>query len=155
MVNPAKDFKKTERQLLLTKKINTVFHDLYLERYYINDNYTKQSVENVMSEECNSRFQIRISKAMPILLNQFKGRQANARTWAEATSVVDYWFKTVILPMNYSISDYRIICDESNNPVEVQRANKMIIRIECRFYSSIKYIIVYNDSYPVGIEFEY
>ena len=140
MVNPAKDFKKTERQLLLTKKINTVFHDLYLERYYINDNYTKQSAENVMSEECNSRFQIRISKAMPILLNQFKGRQANARTWAEATSVVDYWFKTVILPMNYSISDYRIICDESNNPAEVQRANKMIVRIEVRFYSSIKYI---------------
>lgn len=153
IVKLAKEFKKTERQLLLTKKVNTIFHDLYLERYYINDNYTKQTEENVMSEECNSRFQIRISKAMPLLLNQFKGRQANARTWADATSVIDYWFKTVIIPMNYSISDYQITCDSSNNTDEDVRANRMNVRVEVRFYNSIKYIIVYNDAYPIGVEF--
>jgi hypothetical protein len=153
VVNPAKDFKKTERQLLLTKKVNTIFHDLYLEKYYINDNYTKQSDDNIMSEECNSRLQIRISKAMPLLLNQFKGRQANARTWADAKDVVDYWFKTTLLPMNYTIADYNIICDETNNPAEIQRANKMVMRVQIRFYNSVKYITVYEDAYPVGVEF--
>ena len=42
----------------------------------MNDNYTKQSEDNIMSDEGNSRLMIRISKAMPVLLRQFIGQLA-------------------------------------------------------------------------------
>ena len=65
-VHLAKEFNKEERQLLLTKKINTIFHDVYLERTYINDNCTAQEEDNVFKEENIVRLRIRISKAMPV-----------------------------------------------------------------------------------------
>lgn len=147
------EFSRKERQLLLTKKINTIFNDLALNAVYINDNWTAQASDNIMSEENNVRLKIRISRAMPSLLSQFRGRQSNVKTWNDIISVISYWFKSTILPMNYTIADYMIICDDSNNPAEVQRARKIVVRIMVRYYSTSKYIEVYNDAYPVGIEF--
>lgn len=145
LVKLSKDFSKKERQLLLgyRRKINTVFHDLYIERYYWNDNQVGQSEQNVLSEECNTRLQIRISKAMPILLNQFKGRQNTSKTWAEVESVIDYWFKTVVLTYNYTIADYRILCSSIMTP-ELIRANKLNVMVQVRYNNSVKWITVYN-----------
>lgn len=153
-VSLAKEFSKKERQLLLTKKINTIFNDISLNTTYVNDNYTKQSNKNIMSEENNVRLKIRISRAMPILLSQFRGRQSNIKTWSEVEDVIRFWFNQTIMPMNYTIADYRIDCTEKENPPEIQRANKLVVRVSVRYYSTVKYIIVYHDAYPVGIEFE-
>ena len=87
-VNLAKEFNKEERQLLLTKKVNTIFRDVYLERIYINDNFTAQEDDNVWKEENIVRLRIRISKAMPVLLSQFKGRQNNQKCWDDCISVI-------------------------------------------------------------------
>lgn len=158
VVNLSKDFSKKERELLLgypKHSINTVFHDLYIDRYYWNDNKTGSSEETVLSEDCNARFQIRISKAMPVLLNQFKGRQNTAKTWAEIENVIDYWFKTVVLAYNYTINDYRILCSSiMADRSELIRQGKVNVKIQVRFNSSIKYITVYNDAYPIGVDFE-
>ena len=149
----AKEFKKSERQLLLSKKINTISYDNYLGSYYFNDNYTFTDDSYVMSEECNSRLQIRISKAMPILLNQFKGRQNTSKTWKEMREAIKFWFVNTIMNYNYTIAEYRIICDETNNKPETIRQNKVFVTIQVRFNSSIKFITVYNDAYPIGVEF--
>ena len=154
VMNLAKEFKKSERQLLLTKKINTIGYDNYLGIHHFNDNYTFTEESFVMSEECNSRLQIRISKAMPLLLNQFKGRQNTAKTWKEIVEVVNYWFNNIIMRYNYTIAEYRVICNESNNTAESIRANKVFVKVQVRFNSSIKYITVYNDAYPIGVDFE-
>lgn len=106
----AKEFKKSERQLLLTKKINTIYHDLYNELYYWNDNVTAQSSKDLMSEECNARLEIRISKAMPVLLNQFKGYQNSAKTRAQVCDVINYWFKSTVLSYGSTIQDYMVVC---------------------------------------------
>lgn len=153
VMNLAKEFKKTERQLLLSKKINTISYDNYLGSYYFNDNYTYTEESHVMSEECNSRLQIRISKAMPLLLNQFKGRQNTSKTWKEMREVIKFWFTNTIMNYNYTIAEYRIICDETNNTSETIRQNKVFVTIQVRFNSSIKFITVYNDAYPIGVEF--
>lgn len=154
VMNLAKEFKKSERQLLLTKKINTIGYDNYLGIHHFNDNYTFTEESFVMSEECNSRLQIRISKAMPLLLNQFKGRQNTAKTWKEIVEVVNYWFNNTVMRYNYTIAEYRVICNESNNTAESIRANKVFVKVQVRFNSSIKYITVYNDAYPIGVDFE-
>lgn len=152
-VSLAKEFKKTERQLLLTKKINTIYHDVYNELFYWNDNVNNQSEDNVMKEENNVRLEIRISKAMPILLNQFKGYQNSPKTRALVYDVIDYWFKTTVLAYGVTIQDYMIICDDSINSNEDARSGRLNIKVKVRYYNSVKYITVYNESYPIGLDF--
>lgn len=150
---PMSEFNKKTRQLLLSKKINTVLWNNQTNSWNMNDNYTKSSEDTIMSSDGNSRLAIRISKAMPTLLRQFIGSKISSRLWADATAVIDYYFRSVILPMNYTVSDYRITINESNNPAEVQRANKMKVLVECRFQRDLKYVEVVNNLYDVGMEF--
>lgn len=78
-------------------------------------------MDNIVSDEGNSRLAIRISKAMPILLKQYIGWRIAPKLWESAIGTIDYWFKSTILPMSYNIDDYRIIIDETNNPIQIQR----------------------------------
>ena len=150
IVNLAKEFTKTERQLLLTKKVNTIFRDLYLDSLYINDNKTKQSMDNVLSEENNVRLQIRISKAMPLILKQFVGRQNNSKTALEAESIINSWFRTTIVPMQFKCSDWKIqVADVTDFST-----NSMVVKIQVKFFNSIKYVEVYNEALPLDLEFE-
>ena len=150
VVNLAKEFTKTERQLLLTKKVNTIFRDMYLDSLYINDNKTRQDEDNVMSEENNVRLQIRISKAMPLILKQFIGRQNNVKTAQEAESIIHSWFRTTIVPMRYKCSDWKIqVADVTDFST-----NTMTVKIQVKFLNSIKYVEVYNEALPLDIEFE-
>lgn len=148
---PVTEFNKKFRQLLLSKKVNTVLWNNQTSAWNFNDNYTKQSVDNIMSDEGNSRLAIRISKAMPVILKQFIGWKISPRLWATAKSTIDYWFKSTILPLNFGIDAYEIIIDETNNPDEVIRANKMIVQILVRYQNSLKYIEVYHDALTVGM----
>ena len=150
---PTVEFNKKTRQLLLSERINTPLWDVSTGAYDWNDNYTKQVEDNIMSDEANSRMMIRISKAMPVLLNQFKGRRINATLWEDATTVINYWFKFTIMPMTYGIDAYRVTINENNNPVEIQRKNKMQVLVEVRYQRALKYIEVYNQAYDVGMEF--
>lgn len=150
---PVVEFNKKVRQLLLSKRINTVLWNTTVSAYNWNDNYTKTSEDIVMRDDGNSRLMIRISKAMPVLLSQFKGRRINTTLWKDAYDVIDFWFRDTILPMSYSIEDYKITIDESNNPVEVQRRNQMYVLVEVKYQRALKYIEVYNQAYDVGIEF--
>lgn len=116
-MKPVAEFNKKTRQLLLSKKINTVLWNTQTQAWNWNDNYTKTSEDTIMSDEANSRLMIRISKAMPLLLKQFIGRRINAVLFKDIYSVVDYFMKSVIMPMTYTVDAYRIVVDETNNPV--------------------------------------
>ena len=152
-VNLAKEFKKSERQLLLTKKVNTVYSDVYNNLLYFNDNVVNQSEDNVLKEENNVRLEIRVSRAMPVLLSQFKGYQNSAKTRAQVCDVINYWFKTTVMGYGTTIADWLVICDDTNNTDEDARANKLNVTVKVRYYNSIKYITVYNQAYPVGLDF--
>lgn len=88
------------------------------------------------------------------MLKQFIGRRINAVLWKDAYSVVDYWFKSVIMPLTYSIDTYRITIDETNNPVQLQRQNRMHVLVEVRYQRALKFVEVYNDAYDLGMEFD-
>ena len=99
-----------------------------------------------MSDDGNSRLMIRISKAMPVLLRQFIGRRIGPILWQDMTSVIDFWFKNTILPMEYTIDAYQITINETNNPVEIQRRNQVKVLVEVRYQRAAKYIDVYNTA---------
>ena len=149
---PMAEFNKKTRQLLLSKRINTVLWNTQTSAWNMNDNYTKQSVENIMSDDGNSRLAIRISKAMPVLLRQFIGRKINAKLWEDAKGVINYWFTSTILPMQFTVSEFLVIIDESNNPIELQRQNKMAVTVNVRYANTLKYITVYHNILEVGMD---
>lgn len=121
--------------------------------YYWNDNVTAQSSKDIMSEECNTRLEIRISKAMPVLLNQFKGYQNSAKTRAQVCDVINYWFKTTILAYGSTIQNYLVTCDDTNNTTEDVQNSRLNVKVQVRYYNSVKYITVYNVAYAIGMDF--
>ena len=151
---PMTEFNKKTRQLLLSRRINTMKWDNQISAYIMNDNYTYQTEDTIMSDDGNSRLAIRISKTMPELLRQFIGYRISDVLYDQARSVIDYWFRTTILPMGFTIDGYRIIIDETNNTDEDRRANRMHVTIQVRFYRSLKYIEVYNELFDAGMSFD-
>ena len=146
---PVTEFNKKTRQLLLSKKVNTVKWNIQTQAWNMNDNFTKQSENNIMSDEANSRLAIRIAKAMPRLLWQYIGRQISEVTCNDMKSTIDYFFKTVILPMSYTVEAYQIFCkyDEA-----LARQNKVNVVINVRFFRALKYVNVYDVLYDTGAD---
>lgn len=151
---PMTEFNKKTRQLLLSRRINTMKWDTQISSYIMNDNFTYQTEDTIMSDDGNSRLAIRVSKAMPVLLKQFIGYRINDKTYAQAKAVIEYWFKTTILSMGFSIDDYQVIIDETNNSDEDRRANRMRVQVKIRFFRCLKYIEVYNDLFDAGMSFD-
>ena len=146
---PVVEFNKKSRQLLLSKKVNTAKWDTTNQLWMMNDCYTKYNSADIMNEDGNSRLMIRISKAMPSLLRQFIGRKINRKLTEDMYSVIDYWFKTVILPMGVTVDGYQIFVPyiEAN-----ARRNKQQVTINVRYQRSLKWVTVYNDAFDVGMD---
>lgn len=148
---PTFEATKKVRQLLLSKKVNFVLWNITTQAWNMNDCYTKTSENSVLSEDGNSRLVIRISKAMPSLLKQFIGRKISEKLCADVEGVINYFFKTVILPMEYTVDAYRVSCVFD---AELARQNKIKVLVQARCSRSLKFIDVFSDIYDVGMEFE-
>ena len=148
---PVVEFNKRSRQLLLSKRVNTVLWNVATQAWNMNDCYTKQNENNIMGEDGNSRLGIRICKAMPTILKQFIGKKITEKLCEDVKAVIRYFFTTVILPMNYTVESYNVIC---NYDEALARQNKIKVVVQVRFSRSLKFIDVYAEYYDVGMEFE-
>ena len=148
---PTTEFNKKTRQLLLSRKVNTAMWDVAIQNWVMNDNYTKQTENTIMNDDGNSRLMIRISKAMPTLLRQFIGKRISEKLCKSVKDVIDYFFKTNILSMEYNIDGYRITCTYDEI---LARQNKIKVHVEVRYQRALKYIDVINDAYDLGVPFE-
>ena len=146
---PVTEFNKKTRQLLLSRRVNTVMWNVATQAWNMNDCYTKQNENNIMGEDGNSRLMIRISKAMPVILRQFIGRKITEPMCKEVVGVIDYFFRTTIIPMNITVDGYQIFCDYDE---ALARQNKIKVVINCRYSRSLKYIEVYNRAFDVGMD---
>jgi hypothetical protein len=115
----------------------------------MNDNYTKQIENTIMNDEANSRLMIRISKAIPVILKQFIGRKISDVLCNDVHNTINYFFKTTILPMIYTVDDYKIFCEYDE---VLARQNKIKVRVAVRYSRSLKYIEVINDAFDVGMD---
>jgi hypothetical protein len=152
--NPVTEFTKKQRQLLLSKQVNTVMWNTQNQTWNMNDCYTMTSENHILNEDGNSRLFIRINKAIPTLLRPLIGRKLNNATYADAETILKYWFERTILTMQYSVSDYKVtIANLEANDDQARRQNKMYVLVECLFARSMKYVIVYSDALDMGMEF--
>ena len=146
---PVCEFNKKQRQLLLSRKVNTAFWSTPTQNWLYNTNETRTSEDTIMNDDGNSRLAIRISKAMPIILRQFIGKRISEKLCADMKSVIDYFFKTTILPMEYSVDAW-----ESFVPYDeaLARQNKVKVVVNVRFQRALKYILVYENLLEVGMD---
>ena len=152
--NPVTEFTKKQRQLLLSKQVNTVMWNTQNQTWNMNDCYTMTSENHILNEDGNSRLFIRINKAIPTLLRPLIGRKLGPATYSDAEDILKYWFERTIIPMQYSVSGYRItISTLEANDDQARRQNKMYVLVECLFPRSLKYVIVYSDALDMGMEF--
>ena len=147
--NPTVEFNKKTRQLLLSKKVNTTLWDNQISRWLFNDNYTKQSFDSIMSDEGNSRLNIRISKAVPTILKPFIGEKITEKLCADVEGALDLFFKSVILPMRCTVDAYQIFCKYDEN---LAAQNKIKVVINVRYQRSLKFVNVVNNSFDVGMD---
>lgn len=146
---PAVEFNKKQRQLLLSRKVNTVIWNTNQQAWNNNDNYTKQVENTIMNDEGNSRLMIRISKAVPTLLKQFIGKRISEKLCADVVNVLEYFFKTTILPMEYTVDAYQIFCDYDE---ALARQNKIKVVINVRYQRALKFVTVVNNAFDVGMD---
>ena len=146
---PVCEFNKKQRQLLLTRKVNTAFWSTSTQNWLNNSNETKTSENTIMNDDGNSRLMIRISKAMPILLRQFIGKRISEKLCADVVSVIQYWFKTVILPMEYSCDAYEVFC---NYDEALARQNKIKVVVNVRYQRALKFIEIFNQAFDLGMD---
>lgn len=152
--NPVTEFTKKQRQLLLSKQVNTVMWNTQSQTWNMNDCYTMTSENHILNEDGNSRLFIRINKAIPVLLKSLIGRKLGPATYSDAEDILKYWFERTIVPMQYSVSGYKItISTLEANDDQARRQNKMYVLVECLFPRSLKYVIVYSDALDMGMEF--
>lgn len=149
--SPVVEFNKKTRQLLLTKKVNTATWDIQTSSWIMNDNYTKQSENTILSDDGNSRLHVRISKSIPVIAKQFIGRKITETLCNDIWDTIDYFFKTVILAYGYSVDDYNIFCEFDE---ALARQNKVKVVINVRYARSLKYINVLNRAFDMGMNIE-
>ena len=148
---PATEFNKRTRQLLLSKKINTVIWNVATQSWNMNDNYTKQLENTIMNDEGNSRLMIRISKAMPIILKQYIGKRISETLCKNVRKTVEYYMENTIMPMEYNVDGYLVTC---NYDEDLARQNKIKVKVEVRYQRALKYIEVFNEALELDMAFE-
>lgn len=153
--NPTYELGKIDREKLLNfgSPINFAMYNQRANIYYMNNNLTHQNVQDILSEEQNRRLVNKIQKDLIKLLGQFKGKYNTNSTRENVNSLINYYFNSTIMTQQFSPDAFEIICDESNNPPEIIRANKLAVIVRVRLYNSIKYIEVLNEVYPIGVDF--
>lgn len=154
--NPVKMLTKSQREELLNlgRPVNYVNYNSRTKNYFLNDDWTHQSADNVMSEEQNRRLVNKINRDIKQNMDQFIGRQNNAITRSQVVDMVNYYMTNEIMTKSFAPEAYEVICNSKNNPDEVIRAKQLKLTLRVRLYASIKYIDVINEIYPIGVEFE-
>jgi len=122
--------------------------------YYFNDNWCHTTTENVMSEEMNRRMINRIKKDAIQIMNSFKGRVNTTKTRANVEELLTIYMNNNIMSQEYKPEDFQVVCNETNNTVDIITANKLAVTLRVRLLGSIKYIDVLVDIFPLGVEFE-
>jgi hypothetical protein len=150
VTNLVQDFTKTERELLLDYKVESLKGGINT-AYYINDNTTAQPSKSYMSEEQNVRM---TNTAIHTLENFVKTYKAELNTSATRTkaqdganaALQDRLFKG----KQYQPAMYRAVCDDSNNTDQVINDNKLIIDLYASFTPSVKYILLKHYIVPLS-----
>lgn len=147
---PVCEFNKKQRELLLSKKVNTVMWNPAAQIWQMNDNYTKQSENTIMNDEGNVRMGIHIAKVQPQLLAQFIGKKITEKLCADVKRVEEFWINNNIMNLNGNTPDeVQVFC---NYDEALARQNKIRVVINIRFARALKFVTVVDRYFDTGMD---
>lgn len=147
---PACEFNRKQRELLLSKKVNTVMWNTNMQLWQMNDNYTMQVEDTIMNDEGNVRMGIHIAKVQPQLLAQFIGKKVTERLCADVRSVERYWINNNIMNLSGNApEEVQVFCDYDE---ELARKNQIRVVINVRFSRALKFVNVVDRYFDTGMD---
>lgn len=155
--NPVCSLDKSDRKHLLNlaKPVNFMVYNRESNVRYFNNNLTHQSMRNIVSEENIRRAINEIKRVTPSIVKKYKGKMNTTSTRASVKSDIESWMRSKFIGTNYDlIVEYQVICDSTNNTVDVINSSQLAITIKVRLQGSIKYIDILVDCYPLGVDFD-
>ena len=147
---PACEFNKKQRQLLLSRKVNTVMWNTNMQIWQMNDNYTRQTENTIMNDEGNVRMGIHIAKVQNQLLAQFIGKKITEKLCADVRAVEEYWINNNIMNLDGNKPEaFQVFCEYD---AALARQNKIKVVINVRFSRSLKFVNVLNRYFDTGMD---
>lgn len=148
--NLVQAFSKPERERLLDFKIESLKGGVVTE-YYINRNDTAQKSKTYMSEDQNVRMTNIAVHLCEDNLKQYIGELNTAvlRDLVQTrltAAIQDRLFKG----KTYTPAMYRVVCDDSNNPISVIEQNQLVVSLYASFTPSIQYVLVDHFIVPLS-----
>ena len=135
----ARNLKAAEQDALYDKGINPVVTFPGEGTFLFGDKTTKADT-STLSRINVGRLFINLKKTLGTVARQTLFEQNNAATRAAFVSTCSRILKEVL--NQNGLSEYRIICDESNNPIEVVEANQFFAEVLIKPLTSINFITI-------------
>jgi len=143
---PIKSFSNiTDRELLLNSQINTIGYNQNQGVRSLNDELTMQKVRSALSQFSNVYMVNVMANLLFRHLDNYIGRYNDSMTRLEITTNCTNLIRTRMYSGQlYSPADIKIVCNNTNNPISIIEANKLIVDLYVQFNGIIKYILAYQ-----------
>jgi len=149
--NVKTNFTKDQRELLLDNQINTIFDDKSIGGRYFNLDLTSQKVDSSLSDGNNVRM---INIGAHIADNAMKffiGKFNTVDTRKEVTEILTLQLQRRLqFNQLYPLYNFKVVCNESNNPVNIIENRELVVDILYQFTPGIRYIKVYQKIYKLS-----
>jgi hypothetical protein len=143
--------KKSIREELLGSQIPVIIEDKSLSLRYFNLDTTLKVVDSDLADANNCRM---INIGAHICDQQCKwyiGRFNTAELREEVTSALTNLIaRRLQYNQKYPLHNFKVICNESNNPTSVIEARELVVDIAYQFLPGIRYVNVFQKVYKLS-----
>lgn len=146
-----KYLKKDVQKALVNQQISPIIWDRARQQAYFCLDLTTQSADSSLSDANNVRMINVMAHLCDNIAQGYIGRYNDEATRNEFVAALDLAIRTrMINNQQYKPDDYRIICNETNNPVEQIELRNLIVDILVKFRPGIRYVKVYQKVYKLS-----
>lgn len=141
---------EADRTELLQSQINIIKYDNRTGVYYINDQYTMQTTDSDLSDWNNVRMISVLSHVMDSTMDQFIAQFNDQATREQVVRVATTNINTrMVAGQSYTMNDFKVVCDTSNNTVDIIKARKLVVDVYVKFTPGIRWVLVYQRVVPL------
>jgi len=137
------------QDILSFNGINAIIYDNVEDGYYLFDYLTNTQLDEIVQEASIRRMVLRIKHLLKVELRnaffEFNNETTRTKVLYRISGIFEYFVK------NGGLSDYKLICDETNNTAEKINNNEFVLDIRLQPNRFIKYITVNISIYDMGL----
>lgn len=149
ITKPSVIFKRSTREKLLDARIMSLITRKSQAVNYLNKNKCSGG-DTILSEDQNARLACKINRDLDVLLEPIIGRYNTEETRGKVVTTINNYFTQNITNQIFSIDNYEVICDESNNTASVRANNQLVIDLKVTYLNAIYDVLVYHRALNVA-----